>query len=209
MSRNTKSWIFFNKSYTSNRMVETQNVEVDEDDVMSKTIGDYGKWQLQMTFLLALVNIPCTWHIVSFTFQAAERHVTCARSNSLENTTPILWNNFTQATDHCFIKNVTHVNSSGYSDVSASLIKCDEWKFEGKGDTLIKEFSLLCDREHLTNVADMTFLAGVAVGGLVGGIFSDRYGRKRMLMCAVFLQALLGTLIAVTPCCVQRFRTYC
>ncbi|XP_031334748.1 organic cation transporter protein-like [Photinus pyralis] len=180
-------------------MVETQNVEVDEDDVMSKTIGDYGKWQLQMTFLLALVNIPCTWHIVSFTFQAAERHVTCARSNSLENTTPILWNNFTQATDHCFIKNVTHVNSSGYSDVSASLIKCDEWKFEGKGDTLIKEFSLLCDREHLTNVADMTFLAGVAVGGLVGGIFSDRYGRKRMLMCAVFLQALLGTLIAVTP----------
>lgn len=60
------------------------------------------------------------------------------------------------------------------------------------GHTLITEFELICDRQHLINVAEMMFLVGVAIGGLIGGIISDRYGRKRTLISAVFLQALLG-----------------
>lgn len=181
-------------------MAEKENGE-EQDDVVSKAIGEYGLWQLRLTMILALVNIPCTWHIVSFTFQAADRNVWCVRNENFQNISPP--NNLTQSTDHCFIKNITypsvHSDVSVLQDQNYSLIKCDKWEFEGRGDTLIKDFNLLCDREHLINVADMTFLAGVAFGGLVGGIFSDKYGRKRMLICAIFLQALLGTLIAVTP----------
>ena len=32
----------------------------------------------------------------------------------------------------------------------------------------------MCDRAQLVNVAEMMFLAGVAVGGLVSGMVSDR-----------------------------------
>lgn len=42
-------------------------------------------------------------------------------------------------------------------------------------------------------MAEMVFLAGVALGGLVSGIISDKYGRKKTLMTSIFLQALLGT----------------
>lgn len=45
----------------------------------------------------------------------------------------------------------------------------------------------------------MVFLAGVALGGLVSGVISDKCGRKRTLMTSIFLQALLGTSIAFAP----------
>jgi enterochelin esterase-like enzyme len=33
----------------------------------------------------------------------------------------------------------------------------------------------VCDRAQLVNVAEMTFLTGVALGGLVSGMISDKY----------------------------------
>lgn len=40
---------------------------------------------------------------------------------------------------------------------------------------LLFQWQLVCDRAQLVNVAEMMFLAGVAVGGLVSGVVSDRY----------------------------------
>jgi MFS family permease len=40
---------------------------------------------------------------------------------------------------------------------------------------------LVCDRQHLTNVAMMAFLMGVTIGGLVSGLLSDRFGRRKTL----------------------------
>lgn len=36
------------------------------------------------------------------------------------------------------------------------------------------QWDLVCSRESLKNVAEMTFLAGVALGGLVSGMVSDK-----------------------------------
>lgn len=60
------------------------------------------------------------------------------------------------------------------------------------GTTVISDFNLVCDRKQFNNMAEMVFLAGVALGGLVSGIISDKYGRKKTLMTSIFLQALLG-----------------
>lgn len=63
--------------------------------------------------------------------------------------------------------------------------------------TLISEFNLVCDRENLTNISEMMFLVGIAFGGLVCGIISDKFGRKRTLMLSVLLQTVLGKIIFV------------
>lgn len=60
------------------------------------------------------------------------------------------------------------------------------------GETIISEFDLLCDRKSLINLAEMTFLAGVAFGGLICGIMSDKFGRKKTLMFSVLIQTLVG-----------------
>ncbi|KAF5301568.1 hypothetical protein FQR65_LT08873 [Abscondita terminalis] len=203
-------YTFPNDIYTiqniQENMSEEKNNDVDEqNDIVSDSIGVYGKWQLKLTFLLSLVNIPCTWHIFAFTFQAAEKKFWCARPTYFQNVNPDLWMNYTQPFGHCSIMNMSDLNSSVLSNihllknVKTELCACDKWEFEDDGRTLIEDFNLVCDRHHLINMAEMTFLCGVAIGGLVGGIISDKYGRKRTLILCIFLQALLGTIIAVTP----------
>jgi hypothetical protein len=49
--------------------------------------------------------------------------------------------------------------------------------YEQKNEQQIVHFfqwQLVCDRAQLVNVAEMMFLAGVAAGGLVSGMVSDR-----------------------------------
>lgn len=75
----------------SNR--QSSKVEEEEDDVISKAIGTFGKWQLQLTFFLSLFNIPCTWHIYSMTFQAPEVEFWCAPPKQLESLPPSVWRN--------------------------------------------------------------------------------------------------------------------
>lgn len=57
-----------------------------------------------------------------------------------------------------------------------SFLKCDEWDYDRSevGNTIISEWNLVCDRESLTNLAEVVFLVGVGVGGVLGGWISDR-----------------------------------
>ncbi|KAE8750371.1 hypothetical protein FOCC_FOCC002930 [Frankliniella occidentalis] len=68
---------------------------------------------------------------------------------------------------------------------------------------------MVCSRQHLKNVAEMTFLAGVALGGLVSGMISDKFGRKKTLLSSLIAQVLFGTIIAFNPWfemhCILRF----
>lgn len=48
----------------------------DEVDIIGQLIGGYGKWQFVMTFLLALFQVPNTFHIYSPTFQVSEHFTT-------------------------------------------------------------------------------------------------------------------------------------
>lgn len=60
------------------------------------------------------------------------------------------------------------------------------------GNTWTSEWNLVCDSEHLKNVAEMFFLVGVASGGLVSGYLSDKFGRKSMLFLSVIFQTIFG-----------------
>lgn len=58
----------------------------------------------------------------------------------------------------------------------ADFVKCTEWDFDRSevGETIISEWSLVCDRASLTNLAEVLFLVGVGAGGVVGGWISDK-----------------------------------
>lgn len=196
-----------NPEMGKNKESPTPQEEDDEDeqDIISTSIGEYGRWQLQLTCVLAFFNLPCTWHIYSPTFQADRRDLWCARPSDLPNVDPFLWKNITQPKGPCSILDYKSVNYT-MDDISNithlsinKLIGCDRWEFNGEGETIISEFSLVCDRKQLTNVAEMMFLAGVAIGGIVCGWFSDKYGRKRVLMFSVLVQTIIGIVIAFAP----------
>ncbi|XP_044740694.1 organic cation transporter protein-like [Chrysoperla carnea] len=179
----------------------------EEDDIISAAIGNFGRWQFKLTFLLSLFNIPCTWHIFAPTFHAAPRNHWCGRPAHLIDVPVTKWINISQPVDECSIYNVNWNNYSSkdfidgtVSTVGASLVPCTQWEFEGiNAETVVSQWELVCDKKQLINIAEMMFLAGVAIGGFVSGVISDRYGRKRTLMGSVTIQTIIGVCIAFCP----------
>lgn len=75
------------------------------------------------------------------------------------------------------------------------LIACNSWEYatdDNVGNTWTSQWDLVCDKEHLKNVAEMFFLLGVATGGIISGYLSDKFGRKTMLFISAVLQTIFG-----------------
>ncbi|XP_055541857.1 organic cation transporter protein isoform X2 [Wyeomyia smithii] len=178
----------------------------EECDVIGNLIGDYGKWQFVMTFLLSLFQVPNTFHIYSPTFQAAEKGHWCQRPPHLNNTPVELWRNVTRAEENCRILNYDW--SSIQSEqmltnlslpTNLSHVTCSAWEFDvndNLGNTWGSEWNLVCDKGYLKDVAEMFFLVGVATGGITSGVLSDKFGRKKMLFISAVLQSIFGIALA-------------
>lgn len=63
------------------------------------------------------------------------------------------------------------------------------------GNTWNSEWNLVCDKKHLKIVAEMIFLMGVATGGLLAGMLSDKFGRKKMLFISAVFQSFFGKIL--------------
>ncbi|XP_041980007.1 organic cation transporter protein-like isoform X2 [Aricia agestis] len=180
-----------------------------EQDVVSKIIGDYGPWQLMITFLLSLFSFPCTFHIYLPTFTATQTKFWCARPENLSSVPLDIWLNYSQPTDACHVRAipsyVTVEDIMNYTAPLTSLVKCTEWEFDRSdvGNTIISEWSLVCDRSGLTNLAEVVFLVGIGVGGVVGGWISDKFGRKRILISMIVAQSALAILSLLVNTYVQ------
>lgn len=76
-----------------------------------------------------------------------------------------------------------------------AMTTCHEWEFnmtDSLGNTWSSEWNLVCDKKHLKIVAEMIFLMGVATGGLLAGMLSDKFGRKKMLFISAVFQSFFG-----------------
>ncbi|XP_075975349.1 organic cation transporter protein-like isoform X2 [Anticarsia gemmatalis] len=172
-------------------------------DVVATVIGNYGRWQLLMTFLLSLFSLPCTFHIYLPTFTAKATTFWCQKPENLSGLPIAQWMNYSQPTpgDSCLVRQLSpEVTVESILNQTApyidSFIKCTSWGYDRSevGNTIISEWDLVCDREYLTSLAESTFLIGVGVGGVVGGWISDKFGRKKILMSMMVAQSVLAIL---------------
>lgn len=83
----------------------------------------------------------------------------------------------------CYVRNFPSditlesiVNNTTSIIDSFNFTKCTEWEWDRSevGNTIISEWNLVCDRASLTNLAEVVFLIGVGIGGVVGGWISDK-----------------------------------
>ncbi|XP_007892203.1 solute carrier family 22 member 13 [Callorhinchus milii] len=56
-----------------------------------------------------------------------------------------------------------------------------------------------CDEHHVIAYGQTMFMTGLLLCSIVGGIISDRYGRKGLLLGSVTIQAVLGLMLAFIP----------
>lgn len=76
----------------------------DETDVIGDLMGHYGKWQLLMTVLLSLFQVPNTFHISSSVYQAANKDFWCQRPPHLQQLPVDAWRNLSSSQDNCHMR---------------------------------------------------------------------------------------------------------
>ncbi|RVE46487.1 hypothetical protein evm_008837 [Chilo suppressalis] len=163
----------------------------EEPDAVASIIGNYGRWQLLITFLLSLFSFPCTFHIYLPTFTARATNFWCRMPENFSSLPLTEWINYSQPVDACSVRvippGVTVESILNHTaPVINSFVECTAWDYDRSevGDTIISEWNLVCDRASLTSLAEVVFLIGVGVGGVVGGWISDKRGAVKILRAA-------------------------
>lgn len=113
-----------------------KKVEEEEEDIISKAIGEFGRWQLLHTFLLSLFNIPCTWHIFAPTFFSIKRNYWCSQPSEFSDVPVSVWLNCTQSSDSCLTIDLANVNRDDIYSCNLDELQmqpCHKWDFQGPG----------------------------------------------------------------------------
>ncbi|XP_053695418.1 organic cation transporter protein-like [Sabethes cyaneus] len=186
-----------------------ENVPDDDSDIISDYIGHYGRWQFLWTFLLCLFQIPTTFHFFCLVFQAANREHWCARPAHLRTLPLELWRNLTQPDGgRCSLVNAPYrqLNVLNFTDYfltvnvsSLERISCSGYEFDSNvfGSTIISEFGLVCDKDHLNSIVEMCYLVGAALGSVGSGWISDQFGRRHTFMAFAIIQTSAGFFIGL------------
>lgn len=125
----------------------------------------------------------------------------CSRPDHLKMISIELWRNLTQPINECTILNAPYdtldaFNLTDYfsNATSIELIECKSWEYDMSliGNTIVSEWSMVCDRLYLGSVVESCFLAGAGLGSVTSGWISDQYGRKHTLMVFAAVQLVTG-----------------
>lgn len=92
------------------------------------------------------------------------------------------WINYSQPINACSVRKLPPgITAEAILNHTAPILanlfeKCTEWEYDRSevGNTIITEWNLVCDNASLTSLAEVVFLIGIGVGGVIGGWISDR-----------------------------------
>ncbi|KAF7267223.1 hypothetical protein GWI33_019552 [Rhynchophorus ferrugineus] len=168
-------------------------------DEVIPLLGDFGKYQKRVYFLLCLPAITSAFHKLGNVFLLAEPQYRCKRPDepfdsdyALPNSEFEKWypydalhGKFSQ----CQIRSgnsTTHCNDFIYSH--------DDY-----GYTTVIEWNLTCEKAYLIATCNSMFMVGVMLGSIIFGETSDRWGRKLTFLVSSILQVVFGVIAAIAP----------
>lgn len=141
--------------------------------------GEYGRGQKCLTFFLCLFMFGATYNILSTVFVTLNSSWRCSAYGVTQGA--------------CLYNGTIDENHELYEK------RCEmnrtSWEFEREaGYSIVTEFDLVCDRKVFAEVAKSASFLGGAIGTVILGILSDRYGRKPVLFVSYFI-VVSGSLI--------------
>ncbi|XP_069134928.1 organic cation transporter protein-like [Argopecten irradians] len=186
------------------------------DDIL-KTIGEFGKYQKILYFLLCMCSISAALHMVISVFLMGTPTHRCAIPG-YANDTFAIQSPFHRALINRLIppskdETLDYAKCELYDrtldgdDNSTHLKACSKWVYDQSIfiNTFVSEQDIVCEDKLKTSHAQMIFFGGVLVGAIGLGSLSDIIGRKKTLYLSFLL--LLGSTLGVAWA--PDFITFC
>ncbi|XP_031333459.1 organic cation transporter protein-like [Photinus pyralis] len=178
-----------------------------KSDILTTTIGSFGKWQFRIVVLMSLLKIPIAWVQLGIVFIApTTTEFWCKPPKQFMNLSKSEWKsmisvnddllNITKISSSCFMKNVVEPNSDNL------IIPC-KWGYEYNrtemSSSIISEWDLVCDKSFLVEILQMCVMLAILLGMPIFGPAADKFGRKIVLMTSIWLQTLFGLASTLSP----------
>uniref|UniRef100_A0A8C9XI46 Solute carrier family 22 member 21 n=1 Tax=Sander lucioperca TaxID=283035 RepID=A0A8C9XI46_SANLU len=172
-------------------------------------LGEWGRFQQQVFFLLCLSIVPNGFMGMSIVFVAdtpphrclipANVNLTAAWRNS---SIPLEEESHSDALvpSKCARYKLEDVLS--FSDRGLLPESClDGWEYDQSMyiSTIISEWDLVCDDRWKNPLTSSLYFCGVLTGSFVSGQFSDRYGRKIVLFVTMAVQTVFTFIQVFSP----------
>lgn len=178
------------------------------DDLISR-LGDSGRFQLMLAFLLALNEFPIFFNNIVNTFYLVQVPHRCkmsvaddwaadnssvgsARSSSISSGSSTGGAYMIEANhdNECLLYMVNVSTGQNYS-----MSNCEVgWTYEPVDNewTISAEWDLVCDHSYLSSLVVTIYFLGVMVGGPLFGFLADKFGRKPVLLLCLYTPIILG-----------------
>lgn len=168
---------------------------VEHIDIIGKTIGDFGKWQLRTILIIFLCKIPTSWFMAVVIYTAPLPLI--GEYYCRSPTTPYPYANRTEwiltvhpqirsatdnssRTDYCHVYKTVMDNPLEYfhpangtlrltrhPNVNDTVIPCPDFAFVSDFHSLIDEFNLVCSRSVLLSLTQTFHIFGLLIGGVI------------------------------------------
>ncbi|XP_039278061.1 LOW QUALITY PROTEIN: organic cation transporter protein [Nilaparvata lugens] len=190
----------FHDLLLENESVDAKKGEMAYDDVLEH-LGEFGRYQKRIYFLLCLPAISCAFHKLVGVFIQARVPYRCKLSwepstsnygflrNNMSTYYPM--DQLTHTFSGCRVIDLT----------SNSTSECDSWVYDRTNyeSTTLTEWDLVCHKAWWKASADAIFMIGVLLGSIIFGALSDKYGRRIIFFISLILQACAGVLTGLAP----------
>ncbi|XP_050401906.1 organic cation transporter protein isoform X1 [Patella vulgata] len=175
-------------------------------DTKLESLGKCGCYQALLFVSLSLIYLRGAWHVFVPVFIAADPGHTCnlppKTSGNINNSFIIPYSNnsglFDNASDS-YLARASACSVTYYSDTGDNMSRtCDHgWKYGDQFDsTIVTQFNLVCDDDYKAELSTTIYMIGTAIGAVSLTYFSDRFGRKKLLIVCLILQGAIGVGVA-------------
>ncbi|XP_031558195.1 organic cation transporter protein-like [Actinia tenebrosa] len=146
-------------------MVAKQSKPKADLEDLWQLVGGFGRYPILLTIFMMYVTIVVSFHTFIQTFYGTAPNYECV-SNEPNNTSSCPVNK-------CGCQNCTYVFAEEFTSA-------------------VSEWNLICTRGHLKAMTQAVFMAGLLIGSVGFGKFSDHFGRKPTTFVSLILMALFG-----------------